>query len=584
MDKPPILKLEVISLLKQPEQEKNIPNDLTNDLTKDLTNNLTKDKNIEPIYSIVTPKLTLNIISNVSSINLSNINLSSINLTNIPDLPIVNSSKITLPNISVNTPVNNPVNNPVNSSTTLQLVVKSEISTIKDPYGFGFEINPKLKKVDLETYRKVFEKGYRCLTPYINSRDCLEIICDKGHIEKIKAIKARIPCKNCTQCWDINEVDYSEKTMMIIKAWGGSTTDYYINTNTPINISCINNHKFSIIPKQILCGCWCSYCSGKSADCAKEKFETIVKEKGGTILEGYISAHQNIKIQCNKGHIFTPVAASINRGRWCQQCCGNTLAAGEESFKQHVAAKGGIIIDTKPYAGKSVKMKMRCKNGHIFETTPDCVRSGHFCRRCVGLCPEQAKENMHKRIEELNATLLSPYVKSSLKVKIICAAGHTFEITPNHMTDGKWCRLCGMSESHGERAVRLYLNKKLPTVEISLEKRFDWLITKKYDFYFVHNNINYLIEFDGIQHFEFIKLFHTNEQNFLNRRQVDITKTEMAIINGYVLIRIAYTDIDEVEEILDEILVNNNLDKKLYLSDPEMYTWLIEAMDKKITY
>ena len=94
----------------------------------------------------------------------------------------------------------------------------------------------------------------------------------------------------------------------------------------------------------------------------------------------------------------------------------------------------------------------------------------------------------------------------------------------------------------------------------------------KYDFCFSYNNINFILEYDGKQHFKRSKLFHETEEEFEMSRNRDIFKTNLALSRGFRIIRIDYTQIKILKEhITNAIEATTNL----YLSGKEMYSWLI---------
>lgn len=124
--------------------------------------------------------------------------------------------------------------------------------------------------------------------------------------------------------------------------------------------------------------------------------------------------------------------------------------------------------------------------------------------------------------------------------------------------------------SKGEQACMKYLDK----LGIKYEKQYKLknLDNRLYDLYFEYNNKKYLLEFDGIQHFEKIEFFDMN-QSLKERQKADIIKTNAARNHKYRLIRIDYTQIDKIEEHIDKALQSK---KKLYLSTPEMYEYLVK--------
>ena len=100
-------------------------------------------------------------------------------------------------------------------------------------------------------------------------------------------------------------------------------------------------------------------------------------------------------------------------------------------------------------------------------------------------------------------------------------------------------------------------------LEITGQKRYDWLITSPKRF---------LVEFDGDQHFNFVRKYHKSMRKFHDYYQkIDIFKTWAAIHSGYRLLRISCNDIDCVEGIISEFIKS---DKVVDFSSPEKYIWL----------
>jgi hypothetical protein len=101
------------------------------------------------------------------------------------------------------------------------------------------------------------------------------------------------------------------------------------------------------------------------------------------------------------------------------------------------------------------------------------------------------------------------------------------------------------------------------------------LSKKRYDFSFIFQDKNYLLEFDGQYHFEYNDFFHRNEENFKERQQVDILKTTTAIQSGYCIIRIDYTQINCIEYHIRNALINNYL---LYVTDAILYKHILDVV------
>lgn len=72
-----------------------------------------------------------------------------------------------------------------------------------------------------------------------------------------------------------------------------------------------------------------------------------------------------------------------------------------------------------------------------------------------------------------------------------------------------------------------------------------WAISDKgvlfeYDIYI--KSINILIEYNGIEHYKFVKFFHNNRRKFEKRKKFDARKTRLAKENGFQLIVFKYDE------------------------------------------
>lgn len=64
----------------------------------------------------------------------------------------------------------------------------------------------------------------------------------------------------------------------------------------------------------------------------------------------------------------------------------------------------------------------------------------------------------------------------------------------------------------------------LDSLGINYQKEFILpnLARKRFDFMFEYNNIKYLLEFDGEQHFKYMNIFYDSESEFYHRQNIDI--------------------------------------------------------------
>lgn len=94
----------------------------------------------------------------------------------------------------------------------------------------------------------------------------------------------------------------------------------------------------------------------------------------------------------------------------------------------------------------------------------------------------------------------------------------------------------------------------------------------RFDYHFVYQDREYLLEFDGKQHFEFTRWFHRSPRSFHNKQERDFLKSTVALMSGYHLIRVAYNDLPRCGDFLRDALQGEG---RLYLSNNNMYQYLL---------
>jgi very-short-patch-repair endonuclease len=130
------------------------------------------------------------------------------------------------------------------------------------------------------------------------------------------------------------------------------------------------------------------------------------------------------------------------------------------------------------------------------------------------------------------------------------------------------CPKCNMSKL--ELDTERVLNKL--QVEFEQEKIFKDLTQYRYDFFVP--DWNTLIECDGIQHFTEDSKFYkarTNAKSFEEQQKSDKEKDEYALKNNYNIIRIAYTELSNIEKILTDFSSIDKSSSKLYTYPKNMY-------------
>ena len=141
------------------------------------------------------------------------------------------------------------------------------------------------------------------------------------------------------------------------------------------------------------------------------------------------------------------------------------------------------------------------------------------------------------------------YVGNKKKVCVVCnKCGQEFWQRPNDLLNGHGCPKC--SASKGEEKISKFLKEK--NIKFIYNKAcLDFLGKLKPDFYLPDYNL--VIEYDGEQHFKPIEIFGGVER-FEKTQELDALKTQLCEEHNIKLIRISYTQFNEIEEIIDSII------------------------------
>ena len=297
------------------------------------------------------------------------------------------------------------------------------------------------------------------------------------------------------------------------------------------------------------------------------------KDKYGEIFDYskviYLSAKSKIIIGCNIHGWFniSPWRFIINK-KGCPKC-GHISSAETKSHKLYSGDSNAWFIekalkifgnlynyDKINYLGSKKKVEIFCKRHGYFWQSPSNHLHGMGCLQCKNLL---TTEEFISKASIIHCNLydysLVDYINCQTPVIIICKKHGIFQQAPKNHLGGKGCSTCNLSK--GELRIKRWLNDK--NIKYVEQYKFDDCINEKtgyklrYDFYIPSKNI--LIEYDGKQHFVLNKEWtKETEESFSNRQYKDSIKTKYAEDKNIKLIRIKYTDIKKIENILDILL------------------------------
>ncbi|MGR6760443.1 zinc-ribbon domain-containing protein [Paenibacillus sp. T2-29] len=352
-------------------------------------------------------------------------------------------------------------------------------------------------------------------------------------------------------------------------------SDVTLSSSLRINWKCIKGHKWEApIYSRSVNGC--PHCAGvvqKTTESFKNEIASLVGTEYSLLTE-YISSSEKIKLLhnvCGKSYSTTP--ASFLKGARCHFCNGG-ISYSHEDFINVLISKRPNFYDEyeilSRYIRTSTKMKVRhIKCGCEFKSGANKLLMGASCPICHGYTKKDTKVFAHqvKLLTNGCYELVSEYITDSDKVKLKhLECGHVYNTVPSYFIQGgarcPRCRPPKKSESKGEERIRLHLSNNNYTYVPQFEfedcrdrtpLKFDFAVLESKD-----ESPLLLIEFDGLQHYEPVK-YWGGQKTFNNIRRRDKIKDDYCKSHNIPLIRIKYTEFDNIESILDEKLAQLNI-------------------------
>ncbi len=280
----------------------------------------------------------------------------------------------------------------------------------------------------------------------------------------------------------------------------------------------------------------------------------------------YINSKSPVLITCPNHGDFYQIPYNHLMGKGCKKCSveRNKLKS-TKSIDKFIDDSKNVHYDTfnydkVKYVNDSTKVIITCLKHGDFEQTPNKHLLGQGCPFCKF---DKSKKSFSKKysssfIDRSNRIHNGYYDYSKVKhinakypVEITCPKHGVFLQLPYNHLMGKGCIKC--SQSQGEKIIEsfLILNK----VEYEFQKKFPDCKNKiplSFDFYLPKFNV--LIEFDGLQHYKSLGYFG-GDKKLKFTQLCDKIKNEYCLKNNIRLIRIPYSDIKNIDKILSRILI-----------------------------
>lgn len=281
----------------------------------------------------------------------------------------------------------------------------------------------------------------------------------------------------------------------------------------------------------------------------------------------YVNGRAKAIIICKKHGEFLQQPYCHMKGQNCRKCMyeGERTQPTKHTVESFITISN-IVHNNKYDYSKVLTYKSNkdmvciiCPIHGEFFNRPNNHMRGESCIKCSGTYQYTKEDFIQKSIEQHGVKYdysLVDYKNNDEKITIICPKHGQFEqVAKDHMR-GSGCRDC--FESKGEKIIFETLTDYM--VNFKRQKTFSDCMNKeanqrlRFDFYIEKYNL--IIEYDGEQHFNLVRFRGVTKKqarhNFKQGQLNDSIKNEYCHKNNINLLRIPYTNIDDVEKIILE--------------------------------
>ena len=345
----------------------------------------------------------------------------------------------------------------------------------------------------------------------------------------------------------------------------------YKNNSTKINVKHeICGNVYSVAPVKFLSqGRRCPFCNRKRI--TKESMQIELDQKFGiskyTLLSDYITQHDEILVRnntCNHEYNTTPYLLRISKG--CKICNEGLAKKKEnETFLEEVyKLVGSEYTFLENYKGKSSKIKVRhnsknCNNFEYYVTPNNFLSQKNRCPYCNGGMSYDYERFLKLFNEKSNngeyELISKEYKNTNTKVLVKHNSNkcnnNIFAVRPrDFLSNGTRCPIC--KSSKGEKLIKKFLDDN----NIKYEQEFTMdncrnIRVLPFDFKIGDT----LVEFDGLQHYK----PSFGIERFISTKNNDKIKDDYCKEHGIKLVRIKYTQINNIEKILENIVSSTTI-------------------------
>ena len=266
------------------------------------------------------------------------------------------------------------------------------------------------------------------------------------------------------------------------------------------------------------------------------------------------------KCQCSCGRIKSIRGDALKQIQTCGECIKDL---SNQRFGRLIAIRKG-----KKDKAQHQFWICKCDCGKIVEINSDNLRRG-TTQSCGCLHSEithniKFRDITNEKFGKLTAIDYIMDKNNKVYWYCLCDCGNYCIVAGSNLKNGH-TQSCGcIHSSIGEINIVKLLEEN--GIEYVKEYTFTDLPNRRFDFYLP--KYNRLIEFDGKQHFKYIHTWHKSEEAFILAQQRDIEKNNYALEHNISLVRIPYTE-------------RNNITLEMILGDKFLVIDMKETLENK---
>ena len=252
-----------------------------------------------------------------------------------------------------------------------------------------------------------------------------------------------------------NRMDVAVKRLAESKG-GEFLSTHYLGSLTKHQWKCDRGHIWTTTPSSISSGNWCPKCAiKKSAEKRKADFGEIlliIKRKKGVCLQSeYVNSKTKLKIKCSDGHIWETLQSNLKKGHWCPACANQERLTIEDLKSIAKTRKGKCLSET--YINANTPLLWQCQKGHKWLAPAGRIKAGSWCLKCSGSAKLTLLTFQEIAIKRGGKCLSKAYKNANSKLEWECSNGHKWMARANHVKRGSWCPTCRKSDATKKRSL-----------------------------------------------------------------------------------------------------------------------------------